>query len=221
MTEREHLGATLFGAGPSPDLGPRPGDHVVEIEVICTGNIARSPLGMAMLDAEARRRIGPDAPVWVRSSGIHGLAGQPAVEQSRTQALRRGLDLSAHRGSVLEPELVLRADLVLTMTESQRGKVVRRAPKVHNRVFTVLELARLCAALKPIDEAIPPRDRVHLLTRLAYGARAYVERPAGPEDIADPYGHPDEAYVRVGEQLDAAVATIAPQLFGWLPDDLR
>jgi protein-tyrosine phosphatase len=163
--------------------------------------------------------LGPQAPVWVRSSGVRGLEGQPAVEQSRALATGRGLDLSGHRGSVSEPASLLRADLVLTMTESQRGRVVRRAPKAHARAFTVLEFARLCAALKPIEDDLTPRDRVRLFARLAHGARVYVERPADGEDIADPYGRPDEAYHRIGEQLDAAVATIAPQLFGWLPHE--
>lgn len=202
--------------GNEPPSEPRPGDPIVELHVVCTGNIARSPLGMVMLEREARRRLGPEAPVWVTSSGVHGLEGEPAVAESRRLAEARGLSLDRHRGAVTDGDELLRQDLILTMTESQRSKVIRRAPRASRRVFTVRELARLCAALKPIDGELTPRERVRALVKLANGARPYVERPGEPEDIVDPYGRPSEAYDRVGRELDEAVARIAPQLFGWL-----
>lgn len=200
--------------GGPPD--PRPGDPTVELQVICTGNVARSPLAMVMLEHEARRRIGPDAPVWFTSSGVHGLEGEAAVAESRRLAAARGLSLERHRGAVTERDDLLRQDLVLTMTESQRSKVVRRAPAAARRVFTVRELARLCAALKPIEGDLSPRERVRVVVTLANGARPYVQRPSAPEDIADPFGRPQEAYDRVGRELDEAIGRIAPQLFGWL-----
>lgn len=199
-----------------PDDDVRPDDDIARLHVVCTGNIARSPLGMVMLEHEARRRIGPDAPVWVTSSGLHGLAGEPAVEASRRLAEDRGLVLDHHRAAVLDRDDVLEQDLVLTMTERQRAAVVRAAPRAAKRVFTVRELARLCAALKPVEQQDTVRERVRTVARLAAAARPHVARSREPEDIADPYGRGPEDYERVGAQLDDAVAEIAPQLFGWL-----
>lgn len=193
---------------------PRPGDDVAVIMVVCTGNIARSPLAMAMLEEEARRRVGADPRVWVRSSGVHALEGHPAVADSRAAAEVRGLDLSAHRGCVTDRDAVLDADLVLVMTESQRAKVLRRAPAAGRHTFTLREFARLVAALKPLPDELGVRERVRFLVRLAHGARAYVARPDDREDVADPYGGPAEGYTRMATELDELIATIAPALFG-------
>lgn len=62
---------------------------------------------------------------------------------------------------------------------------------------------------------------MRFVTRLAHGARAYVARPAEPEDVADPYGGPRAGYVDTADELEALVAAIAPQLFGWRPDEPR
>lgn len=206
----------IFGPGArQPD--PRPDDDVAEIMVVCTGNVARSPLFMAMLEGEVRRRLGPDAPVWVKSSGVHGLAGEPAVADSRTLAEERGLDLSRHRGAVTVEREVVRCDLVLTMTESQRSRVIRRAPRGAGSTFTVREFARLVSALEPLADDLSPRERVRHCVRLANGARPYVERPGDPEDVEDPYGAGADVYAAMARELDDLLAAIAPQLFGPLP----
>jgi protein-tyrosine phosphatase len=48
-------------------------------------------------------------------------------------ALERGLDLSSHRARLLTPELVRRADLILTMSEAHAHRVADMggAMKVH------------------------------------------------------------------------------------------
>ena len=57
--------------------------EVAEVLVVCTGNIARSPFAAALLEHEARRRSGPDAAIVVRSAGVNGLEGYPAVAEGR------------------------------------------------------------------------------------------------------------------------------------------
>jgi protein-tyrosine phosphatase len=207
---------SVFDAEP---VDPRPGDRTARLHVVCTGNICRSPLAMAMLDREARRRLGPDAPVEVTSSGLHGLTGRPAEADSRRLAVDRDAPLDGHVASVTEPERVRTEDLVLTMTEAHRAAVVRHAPSASRHTFTLLELARLCAALVPLEEPDEPRARVRTVARLAHAARAHVARPAGPEDIDDPYGRASHVYDRMAAELDEAIAAIAPQLFGWLPGE--
>lgn len=198
----------------SPASDPRPDDHVAEIMVVCTANICRSPLAEALLQAEAIRRVGPDAPVWVRSTGVHALEGHTAASGTLSEAEVRGLDLSAHRGALTTREDVARADLVLTMTESHRAAVNARAPGSTAHVFTLREFARLANALKPLDGDLGVRERIRFLARSAHGARAYVARPAGPEDVADPYGGPREGYGRMASEIEDLVAAVAPQLFG-------
>jgi len=208
----------LFADVATPD--PRPGDEVAEILVVCTGNICRSPLAMALLEHAARDRLGSDAPVWVRSSGVHAMQGHPASEESGRQARLRGLDLQSHRGALTTRDELASADLVLVMSEQHRIKVVAMHAPAARWTFTLPEFARLCAALKPIgDDSVSPRERIRFVVRLAHGSRAYVPRPGGPEEVADPYGGPRGGYETMATEVDGHVRRIAPQLFGWRPTD--
>jgi protein-tyrosine-phosphatase len=56
--------------------------------------------------------------VEVRSAGTGAQDGAPASEGAYLVALEAGLDLSAHRARQLTPELIRRADLILTMSRS-------------------------------------------------------------------------------------------------------
>lgn len=210
----------LFADSPVPD--PRPGDEIAQILVVCTANICRSPLVMALLEQTAVRRLGRQAPVWVRSSGVHALEGHPAAEESTRQAQARGLDLSRHRGALTTRDEIAEADLVLVMSERHRAHVAGLHPIAARWTFTLREFARLTTALKPIDEpGMAPRERVRFVARLANGSRAYVHRPDGPEDVADPYGGPVAGYATMADEVERLVDRIAPQLFGWLPTDPR
>lgn len=205
-------------AGTAPP--PRPDDPVAQVVVVCHANICRSPLGMAMLEAQVRKRLGDDAPVWVRSAGVHAIAGHPAAEHTLVQASARGLDLHAHRANQLARSDIADADLVVTMTERQRTRAVRQVPAASRWTFTLPELARLCVALEPVDTpGRDPRDRIRSLVRLAGGSRSYVARPAEPEDVPDPYGGPADGYEAMAVEIASHVEVIAPHLFGWLPGE--
>lgn len=198
---------------------PRPGDEVAQVVVVCTANIARSPLVMALVEDQARERLGADAPVWVTSSGVEGLVGEPAVGETRRQAEARGLDVSTHRAARTEADEVAEADLVLTMTERHREVVLRLHPSAVGWVFTLPELARLCDALRPIETGLPPRAHLRAAVQVAHAARLRVPRPDEPEDVRDPFGRPAEAYEAMAALVEDQVASIAPQLFGFLPEE--
>lgn len=200
-------------AGPStPD--PRPGDPVAEVVVVCHANIARSPLGMAMVAHQAQSRLGAAADVWVRSAGVHARPGLAAAEESRRQASLRGLDLSPHRAAVLTRDDVADSDLVLTMSEKQRAHAVRLHPPAAGWTFTLPEMARLCASLDPVAPSLPPRERVRRVARMAAAARPYVARANEPEDVADPYRGTAEDYDRMAALVEGQVEVIAQVLFG-------
>lgn len=206
-----------FASRPVPV--PRPHDEVAQVITVCTANIARSPLAMALVEHEARRRIGPDAPVWVTSSGVDGLVGERAVEQTRQRAHDRGLDVDAHIASWTDADDVAQADLVITMTERHRDVVLGRCPSAVGWVFTFVELARLLNALQPIETGLPARAHLRAAVRVAHAARLHVPRPEDAEDVGDPFGRPNEAYDRMADQLDELTASVGPQLFGFLPDE--
>ena len=196
---------------------PRPRDPVAQVLVVCHANIARSPLVTSLFEDQARRRLGPEPDVWVRSAGIRAMEGRPAAAPSRAHALARGLDLEAHRSALLARVDLVDADLVVTMSERQRGHAVRMHPGALHRTFTLLELARLCARLPPLDDAMAPRARVRSVAWAASQSRPFAPRPSEPEDVADPFGGPADGYDRMAQQVEEAVDRVAEVLFGPAP----
>lgn len=80
---------------------------------VCTGNTCRSPLAEAI----ARRLIHERhlANIDVSSAGTSAWADAPASDGSLLVALEHELDLGDHRARPLSPEIVAKADLILTM----------------------------------------------------------------------------------------------------------
>lgn len=89
---------------------------------VCTGNTCRSPLAEALL----RRLVAehPALSLTVGSAGVGAADGAPASEGAYLIALEHGLDLSAHRSRALTPELVVEADLILTMGRRHVDRVL-------------------------------------------------------------------------------------------------
>ena len=96
---------------------------------VCSGNTCRSPLAEAVARREAERR-GIGAHLRVLSAGTGAFPGSPASEGSATVASRHGLDLEAHRSSLLTPELAAEADLVLGMAPGHVLRARALAPEV-------------------------------------------------------------------------------------------
>ncbi|AQG99877.1 protein tyrosine phosphatase [Burkholderia sp. KK1] len=99
--------------------------------MVCEGNICRSPLAAAMLAREM-----PE--LEVTSAGTHALVGAPADPTIAEIARAHGLTLDAHRATQVDTPLAYAADLILTMTHSQREWVETAFPSTRGKV------ARLC-----------------------------------------------------------------------------
>lgn len=94
----------------TPGSTPEP----FRILFVCTGNTCRSPLAEVLARTEVARRGWTH--VEVRSAGAAARDGAPASEGSLRAAEAGGLDLSGHRSTALDSELVEWADLVLVMS---------------------------------------------------------------------------------------------------------
>lgn len=179
----------------------------MQVLVVCTANIARSPLAEAML----ARELGDG--VQVASAGTRAREGFAAAPESVELGEQRGLDLRGHRSRPVSPALVADAELVLTMSERQRDAVAPLSPRTAGRVFTLREFDRLTRAVEPdvapdgsrLDRLLWWRDQAHL-------ARPMAPPASGREDIADPIGRPWEHWVRLGQQLDELVPTLGDRL---------
>ena len=177
----------------------------VHVLIVCTANIARSPLAAAMVDD----LVGSG--VQVSSAGTRARPDLPAAEESVALGKARGLDLTAHRSRPVERDLVAGADLVLTMSERQREVCSGLAPRAVAKTFTFRELARLIDAIdatsaSPTDDAAA---RLRWVRDAAHHARPRARPARGAEDVSDPIGEPWDRWVTLGDDLDDLVGRIA------------
>ncbi len=93
----------------------------MEVLLVCTGNICRSPLAEGLMQRELEtREIGG---VIVTSAGTGAWEGTPASEGAYLVALEHGLDLSRHRARLLTKEIVRASAVILTMARHHRARV--------------------------------------------------------------------------------------------------
>jgi low molecular weight protein-tyrosine phosphatase len=103
---------------------------MMDILMVCTGNICRSPMAEGLL----RQMLPQDgAPtVRVHSAGTHGLDDQPAATFAIQAAAEMGIDISGHRARSLDRDMVSKADLILVM-EPFHHEIIARAVPSHAR----------------------------------------------------------------------------------------
>ena len=177
----------------------------MDILVVCTGNICRSPMGEALLREHLGRR-GVDANV--HSAGTMHWAG-PATDHTVEVLHELGIDARAHRSRPLSRRLVKRADLVLAMTRNHVWAVVNHDPTAADRTFMIGEIVRLGARVGPRAAEEPLAGWV---------ARVAAARPPGTvvgiatNEVADPVNEPVDVYRATAARLDTQLATLAQLL---------
>jgi protein-tyrosine phosphatase len=98
---------------------------VRHVEVVCTGNICRSPIGEVVLRAKLAQAGIDD--VVVTSSGTGGWhAGDPMDPRAAAALRRRGYDGSAHRAREFRGGWFADRHLVLAMDSGHLSALVRR-----------------------------------------------------------------------------------------------
>ncbi len=106
---------------------------------VCTGNICRSPLAEGLFkDLLASKGLSDH---WrVSSAGTWALPGEPAAYEVQNILTRRGVDLTSHRAREVNRTLIANADLVLTMTRSQKEALQLEFPGQASRIMLISEL---------------------------------------------------------------------------------
>jgi protein-tyrosine phosphatase len=95
------------------------------VEVVCTGNICRSPIGEVVLRAKLTEAGIDD--VVVTSSGTGGWhSGDPMHHRAAAALARHGYDGSAHRAQEFRSYWFGERDLVLAMDSGHLSTLVRR-----------------------------------------------------------------------------------------------
>jgi protein-tyrosine phosphatase len=195
-----------------PHVLPSPGAHA-SVLVVCTANIARSPLVAALLRAHVADRALDDH-IAIASAGVHAREGDPAAAESAEIATHWGLNLTDHRSQPVVDDQLARATLVVTLSERQRDHLARRGPGIGPRCFTLRELHRLVAEVEVADLPPAPVERLVDLTRRAHRQRPLARPASDVEDVADPYGRGWDRYVTMANDVAQLVDDLADPLFG-------
>jgi protein-tyrosine-phosphatase len=125
----------------------------MKILFVCSANACRSP----MAEGIARKLLREHGitSVKVDSAGLDVTAGAPATEETIDVMKARGVDLSKHRAKPFRSQL-RRGDMVLTMTKSQKKRILANHPALAGRVFMLEEYAKN----RPMDIPDPFKGQV-------------------------------------------------------------
>lgn len=137
---------------------------------VCTGNQYRSPLAAAAF----RKRLEQDgsAGAWsVASAGTWTPSGLPPLPDALRVARGLGLDLSRHRTTALDADLLSRADVILVMTRAHKESILSEFPAARGKVHLLSEAAG-DAAYEIADPAAPDVD----LAQVARQVYELIER---------------------------------------------
>jgi protein-tyrosine phosphatase len=183
------------------------------VVTLCTGNVHRSALAASLLRQWAGWYLNRDlaATVSVASAGFAAPVGAPMGDRVLTIARALGADGSTHRAAQVDDRLLSGADLVLVASRRQLEKVLNRTPSAVRKTFTIREAGRIAEGIEAAPPA-SPRDLRRVVQRLADlrgGAASEAE-----DDIIDPQGLGEAAYLQMVQEEVGALARLAVPLLG-------
>ena len=193
---------TRNGVRANPRLG------AIDILVLCTGNICRSPMAEAFL----RRRLA-DLGVEARVHSAGRLfIDSPATAEGVAAMRALGYDTSTHRSRRLMPEMARSADLILAMAREHIRDVAVIGQDVWPRAFTMKELVRRAGAVgtrsagQPFDEWLA---KVH-----AGRTTADILGSSPDDDVDDPIGRSPAFYGRTAAEIEALTDELVELAWG-------
>ncbi len=111
---------------------------ISNILIVCIGNICRSPMAEALLRHTLSSQSA-SKPFQIRSAGIGALLGNPADNHAQKLMAHRGLDISNHRATQLNRDLVQWADLILVMETDHQHYIESLFPTVRGKIYRLGE----------------------------------------------------------------------------------
>jgi len=92
----------------------------------------------------------------ITSAGLSAIDGMEASRWAQEVMQERGIDISQHRARNLSEKDVEEADLILTMSLSQKREIIERFPSVKDKVFLITELAfpGISSAIMEYEKAV-------------------------------------------------------------------
>ncbi len=149
------------------------------ILIVCTANVCRSPYAADKLRTSLSADPSTAALEFiVESAGTHAVDDQSYCQMATKRIGEQHQGVSRH----LESVDLGTFDLILTMSRNQRGEIVRLAPQLRSRIYTLVEVSRQAYGITQDGQALDvargksrPKDTGH--------SRQHVELlPSGNQD---------------------------------------
>ncbi|WP_175525165.1 hypothetical protein [Microbacterium sp. cf046] len=190
------------------------------ILTVCTGNIHRSPLAASLLETWAGWYLPAElsSHVDVRSAGLAAPVGSPMGRRVRAMAEALGADGSNHAARQIDDELIASSSLVLVASRRHRDEVLSRVPSALRVTFTMREAGRIAAGIVADHRPLVVRDLVETVAAMANRRGDHVD-PA-TDDVIDPQGLGDDAYLQMAGEEVVPLAHLAALLLGMPRPDL-
>jgi len=156
-----------------------------------------------MAEAFLRHRLeGRRVDVHVGSAGLR-FVGEPASANGVDVLAERGIDLSAHRSRIFDPDLLRGTDLAIAMARDHLREAVLAYPEIWGRAFTLKELVRRGDMIGP---RAPGESIDGWLARAHAGRnRADLLGASSVDDVEDPIGLPRSQYEKTADELSELV----------------
>lgn len=171
----------------------------VDVLVLCTANVCRSPIAAALLERALAER---GLKAIVRSAGWITQGQSPPPEAIKAMA-PLGLDISRHVSERLEVGDVAAADLILGMGREHVREAVVLDPSTWGRSFTIKEFVRRGEKVGPRSAGQSLEDWLAILH--AERQRSDLLGSSSDDDVADPIGGPLAAYTATARELEDLV----------------
>ncbi|MGY1609584.1 arsenate reductase/protein-tyrosine-phosphatase family protein [Geodermatophilus sp. SYSU D00700] len=197
-------------------------EPVFAVLLVCTGNICRSPLAECLGRAYLKQVLEKDAGlVRLSSAGVRAVVGSAMHPDSALVLRGLGGDPDGFVACQLVEDMVIDADLTLTLTRDHRREVLRVAPRALNKTFTLREAADLVELVGEdvavAGDGLPERAR-NLVKHLA---AARSRRQSSPDDdVRDPIGLPAEVHAEVGDVIARALLPVLARIAALRPGDV-
>lgn len=126
-------------ASDADDETPAPG--ALQLLMVCTGNICRSPTAQGVLRAKLRRQ-GLERSVWVDSAGTHGFhTAEPPDARAIRHAAARGYNIAGLKARPVTARDFARFHWMLAMDEANMAWLRRKSPSPESPRIELLTAA--------------------------------------------------------------------------------
>ena len=146
-----------------------PEEMMKSVLFVCTANICRSPMAMALFRDMVKDRA--DFQEWrIESAGTWAKEGFKASPFTLAVMSDRGLSLIQHRSRIVSQEMLNSFNLILTMENGQKESLQVEFPQIRQRVYLLSEVAGRSRDTKdpiglPMDEYQMTADEIEGILR--------------------------------------------------------